>query len=295
MTANVVVGYDGTPSSGLALDEAAREAEHRAATLAIIHAYHRGPMAYPPYETPGFPTSWPPADDAHDTAAQIAEQGAELVRTRHPGLTVVPKAVAGFPPTVLAEQSRDTELLVVGDRGRGGFAGLLLGTTALRTVSCATCPTMVVRGAAGRRRGRVLAAVDIADPSDEMLAFAFDEADRRKARLRAVSAWEFLLPYPAPGDAGQLRRAARQAAESVGVALDRLLAPWQVKFADVFADREVAEGPPGTVLTTATANADLLVVGAGRRHDGHGGMYLGPITHTVLLHAECPVAVVPRD
>ncbi|MFB7511191.1 universal stress protein, partial [Streptomyces broussonetiae] len=57
--------------------------------------------------------------------------------------------------------------------------------------------------------------------------------------------------------------------------------------------RHVVEGPAHRVLLDATAEADLIVVGAQRRH-GHFGLQLGRIAHTLLHHARCPVAVVPQ-
>lgn len=57
--------------------------------------------------------------------------------------------------------------------------------------------------------------------------------------------------------------------------------------------RRIVEGPARKVLLDASADADLLVVGAQRRH-GHFGLQLGGVAHAVLHHAACPVAVVPQ-
>ncbi|GAU70523.1 paraquat-inducible protein A [Streptomyces sp. NBRC 110611] len=61
----------------------------------------------------------------------------------------------------------------------------------------------------------------------------------------------------------------------------------------VDARRQVTEGPAHKVLLEASPQADLLVVGALRRH-GRFGLQLGRVSHAVLHHASCPVAVVPQ-
>lgn len=61
----------------------------------------------------------------------------------------------------------------------------------------------------------------------------------------------------------------------------------------VEAHRQAGEGPARNVLLNASSTADLLVVGALRRA-GHFGLQLGPVAHTLLHHALCPVAVVPQ-
>ncbi|MEU2772270.1 universal stress protein [Streptomyces sp. NPDC007162] len=57
--------------------------------------------------------------------------------------------------------------------------------------------------------------------------------------------------------------------------------------------RQAVEGPAHRVLLKASAGADLIVVGA-RRRQGHFGLQLGRVAHTLSHHAQCPVAVVPH-
>jgi nucleotide-binding universal stress UspA family protein len=57
---------------------------------------------------------------------------------------------------------------------------------------------------------------------------------------------------------------------------------------------EVLAGSPGRLLVESTELVDLLVVGGRARDDGRAGMRIGPLTHTVLHHARCPVVVVPE-
>jgi nucleotide-binding universal stress UspA family protein len=261
------------------------------------------------------------SDDAADGAAtdDIAEQAADRVRARHPGLSVEARSVAGPVPDVLADQSAGADLLVVGHRGHGGFSGFRLGSVALRAVARAVCPSMVVRGSEHRTRGTVVAAVDvghvgyvehIGHVAEEILEVAFTEAALRGARLKVVSALEAFWPRVYAGDSGQLGRSSGQAAQRAEDALQRLLAPWPARYPDVVTDHQLIEGSPTAFLTGATTYADLIVVGVHRadgdrhptrhptrhpvRHGDRHPVRIGPVAETLLLHSDCPVAVVPH-
>lgn len=290
MQATIVVGYDLSPAGELALDEAARAAERRPAALTVVHAYRSRLVAPPPFQMPL------PGYTLRDAAQRIAEQGADRIRGEHPGLAVQAQALHGPAAAVLAEAAADAELLVVGHRGHGGFPGLGLGSVAERTVTRSSVPTLVARGGRHRPRGSVVAAIDIVDPvagADAILDFAFTEAAQRAAGLKAISAWEILWPPAYFADTGQLRQTAELARDRAQTALARLLQPWKEQNLQVHAEHQLADGDPTTVLVSASTYADLVVVGA-RRRDGQG-VRLGPIAHTLLRHADCPVAVVPHD
>lgn len=287
MEPGVVVGYDQTPSSERAIDEAAAEAASRGVGLTVVHASHHA-LAAPHEPLAGAESASP------YTARDVAEQGAERARSENPGLSVRALSVAGSVPATLAALSSGADLLVVGHRGHGGFAGLQLGSVVLRTVTRAGCPTVVVRGAGHGSRGTVLAAVDVGDPAHEILHFAFAEAARRGSRLKVVSALEILWPWAYAGDRGELGDASAQAVKRAAEALEGLLEPWRAEHPEIVVECEIVEGAPAGILTSATTYADLIVVGARRRGDGHHGMRLGPIAHTLLMHADCSVAVVPH-
>src|SRR6185312_12480985 len=92
---------------------------------------------------------------------------------------------------MLAEAGERADLIVVGNRGRGGFTGLLLGSVSMCTLGAARCPVVVVRGGEREPRGRVVAGLDVEDPAAEtVLDFAFAEASLRRADLVAVYAWD---------------------------------------------------------------------------------------------------------
>lgn len=289
MESGVVVGYDPTPSSEHVIDVAAQEAALRGVDLAVIHVLHHHLISSTTDQA-----SVRAESSSQHTPQEVAEQGAELARTRHPGLSVRALSVTGSAPAALAAASADADLLVVGHR-HGGFAGLRLGSVALRTVARAGCPAVVVRGAADGPRGTVLAAVDDGDTAEEILGFAVAEAARRGARLKVVKAWEMLWPFAHPGDRGELNRASDEARERAGEALEGLLDRWRAEYPDVAVECELAPGDPAEVLTDATTYGDLIVVGGRRRGEHHRGMHIGPIATMLLMHADCPVAVVPHD
>lgn len=134
----MVVGIDGSASSKQALDAAVRQAELTGASLEAVTAW----------AWPGS-TGWTlPLPDGYDPGADAAAMLQEVlapVRAGHPALEVVATVTEGAPAPVLVEASAGADLLVVGSRGHGGFAGLLLGSVGEHCTATAHCPVMVVR------------------------------------------------------------------------------------------------------------------------------------------------------
>ena len=289
MESTVVVGYDHTPSSERALLEAGREASWRHARLVVVNAFQWltavPPMAYPPTEA---------EHSVRKAATETAEHGAGLIRERYPGMTVTALAQDGPAAKTLADAARRAEVLVVGNRGRGGFAGLLLGSVSMRTLDASSTPTMVVRGSPHAPRDLVVAAVDIAAPGGEPLEFAFAEASRRQARLEVVHAWDRQWFSADADGAPEVEAAIKQTTADLDSDLEKAIRPWQARHPDVRTVRRIVDGPAGALLNEASQRADLVVVGAHRRLDDHQGMRVGPVAHQVLHHADCPVVVVPR-
>jgi nucleotide-binding universal stress UspA family protein len=188
------------------------------------------------------------------------------------------------------------DLIVVGNRGRGGFTGLLLGSVSLRTLGAARCPVIIVRGGEREPSGRVVAALDVDDPATEtVLDFAFGEASLRHADLVAAYAWDQdapLLLDVALGTAG-LADAAQTIIAGCDDRLADLIKKVGTRHPEVAASHQAATASPAGLLVAESQHADLLVVGARRHGHGHPGMRIGPVATAVLHHAECPVAVVP--
>ncbi len=134
----IVVGVDGSDSSLMALEWAARQAELTGSTLDAMTTWD-WPMNYG-WAVP-IPSDYNPKSDAQD----LVDEAVARVRDMHPRVDVRTTVVEGHPAPVLIEASRAADLLVVGSRGHGEFAGMLLGSVSEHCVSNAHCPVVVVR------------------------------------------------------------------------------------------------------------------------------------------------------
>ncbi|WP_369184970.1 universal stress protein [Streptomyces sp. Y1] len=288
MTSIVAAGVDGSPASVAAAHWAAEEALRRGAALRLLHAW--------PWLTDGV-ASYAEPDDLPAAAQRLLAAAAEEVRGRHPGLDVRADVVLDAPVDGLVAAAGDSELLVLGSRGLGGFAGLLLGSVGMAVAGRSAAPVVVVRepgsdgGDGASAGGEVVVGVDAHGPEAEVLAFAFREAALRGARLRAVHGWDLppVFGYaggavPA-GEVGQL-----EALEAKLLSL--ALAGPREQHPEVEVVEDVRLGA-ARGLVEASAGAALLVVGRGHRPVEFGPR-LGRVAHAVLHHAGAPVAVVPH-
>lgn len=140
----IVVGIDGSPSSAEALRWAHQEAALRGVPLHVIHAW-----TYP-WVGPR-PDVMAPVDEARMEASRILDEAvAALVAEAGDQVPVTSELVEGNPVEAMLAAAGDADLLVVGSRGRGGFASLLLGSVSQQVVHYAPCPVAIVRAEAGR-------------------------------------------------------------------------------------------------------------------------------------------------
>ena len=268
----IVAGYDGSTASEEALDWAAREARAHGLVLTVCHAWGR---AVP-----------------NDAAADLAWKYAERVIARgvqHAQATmgvgdVQPLLVSGSPADVLCDTSASADMVVLGYRGRGGLAGLLLGSVSSQVAGHADGAVVVVRGhwrpVPGHVPRPVVVGADGSGASQPALAFAFAEAALRDVSLLAVCA---------TADTANIRGGARL----LEADFEQALAKCEADYPAVDVRRQLVQGAPRGALLTAAAGAQLLVVGA-RGRGGLRGMMLGSVSVAVLHHSPCPVAVVHR-
>ena len=134
--AAVVVGVDGSPASEKALAIAFEEASLRGVDLLAVHAWSDSTV----FEFPG--TDW-------STLQAMGEEtlGERLAgwQERYPDVLVRRTVVADRPAHKLIEEAESAQLLVVGSHGRGGFAGMLLGSVSTAVVNAARMPVIVAR------------------------------------------------------------------------------------------------------------------------------------------------------
>jgi nucleotide-binding universal stress UspA family protein len=135
----IVAGVDGSSCAQEALRFAVEEARLRGATLRVVTAWQVPAMAY----SGGFVA---PFDrrEFEQIAEAVGEKALAAVRPQSAGLDVQRVAHEGQPAHVLLEEARDADLLVVGTRGHGGFAGLLLGSVSQQCAHHAPCPVVIV-------------------------------------------------------------------------------------------------------------------------------------------------------
>jgi nucleotide-binding universal stress UspA family protein len=138
----IVLGFDGSECAERALDWAIDEAKLRGTRLRVVTAWHVPALIY---GAPGFvPVVAAPLDEAaRDWANRVASGAAE--RARDQGIEAESIAPEGQAADALIDASERASLLVVGSRGHGGFAGLLLGSVGQQCAHHAACPLVILR------------------------------------------------------------------------------------------------------------------------------------------------------
>ncbi|HKA70056.1 MAG TPA: universal stress protein [Actinomycetes bacterium] len=286
----VVVGVDGSEPSLAALNWAIAEAVDRQARLRVVHTY-----SWPMYRE-GFDALPPgPEEGGLRTAAvEILAKAVQRVRATAPELPVDSVLHTGPTSRRLLAEAADADLLVVGSRGHGGFAGLLLGSVSGQVATHAPCPVVVVRsasGGAGPWTGRVIVGVEDIDGSAGMVEFAMDEAARLGTGLVVAHCMPPALTVSAmPGPA--VLYDDTELVESAELRFAEAVARWADKRPELSVTAHFCRRPPAWMLIEASAGAKLVVVGS-RGRGGFTGLLLGSVSRQLLHHAACPVAVIP--
>ena len=147
--AGIVVGIDESSHSHEALDWAVREGAVRNVAVTVVSVV---PAMASPWT--GHPLSVPDADEVVRKAQKAAEDAvARSTGAISPAPSVTVQVSVGFPVQTLLAAARDADLLVVGSRGAGGFATLLLGSVSSQVTQHAACPVIIVRVDGRSRRG----------------------------------------------------------------------------------------------------------------------------------------------
>ena len=145
----IVVGVDHSESAKAALRFAFEEAQLRQAPLRAVHAWQFGYIGAPGIESSIPVLGAEPSE--HHAAADAALDATVRETIPDPGdVKIERRVVEGAAAAVLVEESREADLLVVGSRGHGGFAQLLLGSVSHQCAHHAECPVVIVRRRSGR-------------------------------------------------------------------------------------------------------------------------------------------------
>jgi len=285
-TRHIVAGTDGSDGSKAAVRWAAREAQRRGTPLRIVHA---------------FDWEWHAArynigdeflDEARRHADTVTAGAADEARSVAPAITVEVHALIGNPVPRLLESAADADLLVVGSRGRGGFASLLLGSVSQRLAAHAPCPIVVVRGHS--RTGPVVVGVDDSAAADQVLDAAFTAAADCGASLVVIRTYLPPTPLWLASDVSSVQV---ETPEQDAIELEQLenqLASWRGKYPEVPVEILVSHDSAAAVLVGVSKGAQLVVVGS-RGHGALAGAFLGSTGMQLLHHSDCPVLIArPR-
>jgi nucleotide-binding universal stress UspA family protein len=295
----VLVGVDGSAASLHALDWAAAYAKVHGRSLRIVCSY-----SLPSFTAASLDGGYAALDDTAIQAGARAVLEEASLRVASAGVPATQTVATGDATGVLVELSRDVALVVVGTRGRGGFADRLLGTVSSALPAHAYCPTVVVPLRRDRSTPptdenqlppitpvhRIVVGIDGSPQAEIALRAAIVEAKAWDAELIAVAGVPLgqgagvLSWLPAAIDREQVLA---DATEALNVVVDRAL----VEHPGFTVRRHVLDGSGAELLTEFSAATDLIVLGS-RGRGGFAGLLLGSTSQAVLHHASCPVMVV---
>ncbi|GAA2748354.1 universal stress protein [Kitasatospora cinereorecta] len=280
--AGVVAGIDGSAHAEAAAEWAAREAGLRDRALHLVHAVNTGTVTLSPR------TGAAVTDLILRDAETLLTESMDKLRAAHPTLRLTGDVVPRDAAEAILTAAEHSELAVVGTRGHGGFAALLLGSVSLRVAAHTSCPAVVVRGPVDPG-GRVLVAVrDERDAAT--LRFACEAAARRGLPVEALHTWS-----PVVADVGHMAPMVDELGEESRLhqgLLRRTCDPVIEEYPDLVVETRQLAGATAATLVEESKRASLLVISR-HRPAPHFGLRLGTAVHAVLHHAHCPVAVVP--
>jgi nucleotide-binding universal stress UspA family protein len=269
----ITVGYDDSGTAQAAIRWAAAEARAQGAVLRVVTAWDPSPIT---------PWNLPQLGGWRATARKAAELAA--ARAREPagsGVVVHGVAVEGRPGRVMVDQSRRSDLLVVGSAGRLGLAGLLSGSVSRQCLHRACCPVVVVGPLAQPDPTQRLILSSTLDPDGEVFGWVARWLERRSLPVHVIASYDFRadLPELALADtAAQIRASVREQNEQWINGLRSAITALGGRATIV---SEVLEGSTLDVLRRRAEPGDLLVVPSGCEHSAP------------FADAMCPIAVVP--
>jgi nucleotide-binding universal stress UspA family protein len=275
----IVVGVDASDSALHAAIWAARQAADLDVPLLVVHALDLG-------ATSVYSTAAGYTDERRDQGAALLGKVARTLREQVPEALVDTELFEPSAPQTPVALSNESDLVVTGTRGHGGFAGLLLGSVSLKLAAHADGPIVVVRGdEPGASDDEIVLGVEPQE-DEAPIRFAFAMAAALGAMLTVVRAW---WSHPAYGSYPEdIMTADRDQAAQAEALISRLLD----EYPDVKVSVSAMRGNAVPMLIEASRDARLLVVGAHRRRSPLS-VGAGYVVQGLLSHSPTPVAVIP--
>lgn len=283
----IIVGADGSPASAAAIRWAAKDAALRHLSLTVVHVINPAVTQWPHGPLPDDVAVWQESQGRLILAAAL-KIARDAARSR-PTVSIDTEMYSSATIPTFLDLSKDAELIVVGNHGRGALARSVLGSVSSSLIRHAHCPVAVVRDEQPRtpspvQRAPVLVGIDGSPASALATQIAFDEASRRRVHLVAVHAWSDTEIVELPG----LDWSAVQAEEERLLA--EQLAGWQERYPDVTVHRRLVCDRPARVLVETSEAAQLVVLGSHGR-GVFAGALLGSVGNAVVQAVHTPVIV----
>jgi nucleotide-binding universal stress UspA family protein len=268
----IVLGFDGSEASTVALDWVAERAAGRPTHVEIVKI--GGTLLQD--------------DDGRDIGLVEAEH---RVRDRAPDAEIESHRLVGKMPDALLDRARGADLVVVGAR-RGRAIWSTPRWMPLRVASRSRTPVVVVPDDWDPTTGRVVVGLDDDDSSGAAEVFAAREAAHARTPLALVHTWT--MPHPQMEGSVALLASPIEARAVQRRILRDAAARAQAAHPDLVIEQILEQSNPASALLRAAHGASLLVLGTHHRGPLTGAV-LGSIGHDVLSQCRTPVCVVPGD
>lgn len=264
----IVVAFDGSEHAGRAVRWAAEQASLEQRRLAVL--------------------------SVGDESEALAQEAVDVARLAHPDLDISGWSLSGDPRQVLLDAARSAYLLVVGSRGRGAVASMLLGSVSAAVSAQAACPVVVCRPeAGGDAHAEVVVGADGTPESLPVLEFAYRQASLRNLPLTVLHTFWDAAAAVAQYQEARGQKAAEPDVEDLRATISASVAGLAEQYPDVPVTITLKHGFADAALSPRHGGGSMIVVGH-HPMTSLGRLVTGSIAASVVERAHTTVAVIPQ-